>query len=150
MRPVLLRCEAWKQGVDRHGNVADDAEIELAAAAELGCAYIDLGDRDAAREELLVGEVRAEHQQQIASVHRLVTGGEADESGHADIVRIVVFDMLLAAERMDDGALQRLREFHQLRMRAGTASAAQQRHALCLAEQGGEGFQLRFGRRDDR
>lgn len=106
-------------------------------------------DHDAAREELLVGKVGAQHQQQIAVMHRYIARGEADESSHADIVGVVVFDMLLAAERMDDGALQCFRELHQPRMRASAAAATKQRHALHPVQQTGKGLDLGICRRDD-
>ena len=89
-------------------DIADEAEIELAAPAEIFRADVDLRDLAVGREELLVGKIGAEHQQHVAGVHGRVARREADEAGHADIVGVVVFDMLLAAERMHDRALQGL------------------------------------------
>ena len=71
-------------------------------------------------------------------MHRGVAGGKADEPGHADVIGIVVFDMLLAAERMHDRALQRLGELHERRMGAGAAPAAEQRHPLGVVQQLGQ------------
>ena len=76
------------------------------------------------RIELPVGEVGAEHQQRVALLHRGVARGEADQAGHADVERIVVLDMLLAAQRMDDRRVERVGQRHDLGMRAGAARAA--------------------------
>ena len=93
-------------------------------------ADVDLRDLGIGREKLLVGKIGAQHQQHVASVHGGIAGGKADEAGHADVIGIVVFDMLLAAERMHDRALQRLGELHQAVMRPGAAAAAEQRDPL--------------------
>jgi len=82
-------------------------------------------------------------------MHGRVARGETDESGHADIIGIFVFDMLLAAERMHDRALQCLGKLHQRRMRTGTAAAAEQRDALGTIEEIRERLQL-VGLRHDR
>ncbi|MHC2687110.1 hypothetical protein ACVJDU_008674 [Bradyrhizobium diazoefficiens] len=100
------------------------------------------------REELLVGEIGAEHHQRVAGVHGGIARGEADEPGHADIVGIFVFDVLLAAERMHDRALQGLRKLHQRRMRAGAATAAEQGDALGAVQEVRERLQL-IGLRHD-
>jgi hypothetical protein len=35
----------------------------------------------------------------VAVAHSVVTGREADEPGHADVIGVLPFDMLLAAQR---------------------------------------------------
>ena len=62
--------------------------------------------------------------------------------GHADVVGVVVLDMLLAAQRMHDRALERFGQLHQLVMRAGAAAAAEQRDALGAVQQLGQRLQL--------
>ena len=86
-------------------------------------------------EELPVGEVGAEHEQRVAGMHRRVAGGKADEAGHPDVVGIVVLDVLLAAEGMDDRRLERIGELHQGHMRAGAATAAEQRDLPARVEE---------------
>ena len=83
-------------------------------------------------------------------MHRGIAGRKADEAGHADVVGIIVFDVLLAAERMHDRALERLGKPHQAVMGAGTAAAAEQRDALGAVEKFGQRLQFAFGRLDDR
>ena len=145
-----LRLQLRQQRLDRGADVADKAEVELAAAAEIFRADIDLGDLRVRRQELLVGKIGPEHQQHVAGMHRGIAGREADEAGHADVVGIVVLDVLLAAERMHDRALERLGQPHQAVMRAGTAAAAEQRDALGAVEEFGQRLQFAFGRPDDR
>ena len=109
------------------------------APSELLRPDVDLRDaRRALRIELPIGKVRAEHQQHIAIEHRVIAGREADQPGHADVVGIVPFDMLLAAHRMHHRRLERLAERQQLGMRAGASGAAQDRHATGAVEQRGE------------
>ena len=110
---------------------------------------IDLRDLRVRRQELLVGKISPEHQQDVAGMHRGIAGREADEAGHADVVGIVELDMLLAAERMHDRALERLGKLHQAVMRAGTAAAAEQRDALGAVEEFGQRLQFAFGRPHD-
>ena len=81
-----------------------------------------------------VGKIRAQYQERVASLHRGIAGGEADEAGHADVERIVVFDVLLAAQRMDDRRVELAGEFDHLVVRAGAARPAEQRHALARIE----------------
>ena len=135
MAPVGLCRQLRQQRRERGADVADEAEIEFAAAAEVLGPDVDLRDLGVGRQELLVGKIGPEHQQHVAGVHGGVAGGKADEAGHADVIGIVVFDMLLAAERMHHRALQRLRELHQRSMRARAAAAAKQRHAIGRVEQ---------------
>ena len=55
--------------LDRGADVADQAELELAAPPEILRPDIDLCDLGLGRQELLVGEVGAQHQQHVASLH---------------------------------------------------------------------------------
>ena len=103
-------------------------------------------DLGVGRQELLVGEIGPEQQQRVAGMHCGVAGGEADKAGHADIVRIVELDMLLAAERMYHRALQGFGELHQAFMRAGTAAAAEQRHAPGIVQKVGKRRKFGIGR----
>ena len=105
MMPVGLRPRAWEAALDGRPDVADDAEVELAAAAEISGRISTWAIFRIRRKKLLVGEIRAQHQQHVTGMHCGVAGRKADESRHADVIGIVVFDMVLAAERMDDRLL---------------------------------------------
>ena len=105
---VALLRDLRQQRRERAGDVADEAEIEPGAAAEVLAAQIDLRDLGLGRVELPIGEIRAQHQQQVAVEHRVVAGREADQAGHADVERIVVLDIFLAAQGVDDRRLERV------------------------------------------
>jgi hypothetical protein len=62
-------------------------------------------------------------------LHRPVARAEADQPGHADVAGVVVLDELLAAQRVDDGRVERGRDGDQLVVRAGAAGPGQDRHA---------------------
>ena len=134
MRAVALGLEPRQQPLDRGANVGEDSEIEPAATPEVFRPDVDLGDLCVIGEELAIREIGAEHQKHVRVHHRVIAGREADEPGHADIVGVVPFDVLLAAQRVDDRRLQGLGEGKDLRMRAGAAAAAKQRHALGVEE----------------
>ena len=96
--------ELGQQRRHRGADIADDAQRQVAAIAEALRPDVDLHDPGALGIELAVGEVGAEQQERVAVLHRRIARGEADEAGHADVERIVVFDIFLAAQRMHDRA----------------------------------------------
>jgi hypothetical protein len=73
------------------------------------------------RIELTIGKIGAEHQQHIAIEHRIVTGGEADQTGHSDIVRVVPLDVFLAAQCVHHRRLQTLAQVEEQIVRPLTA-----------------------------
>ena len=71
-------------------------------------------------------------------LHGVIAGREANQAGHADIVRVAPLDVILAAHGVNDRRLHRFRELHELGMRAGAAAAAKQRDALGQVEKSSE------------
>jgi hypothetical protein len=71
-------------------------------------------------------------------LHGSVAGGEADEAGHADIVGVVVFDVLFSPQSVDDRRLELAGKRQHLRVGAGTAGSAEHRHAAGTVEDIGE------------
>ena len=118
----------------RRGSSAASVSLTSPTSAELpagnDCPAPPAAGRSAPRArpriELPVGEVGPQHQERVAVHHRGVAGRKADEPRHADIVWIVVLDMLLAAQRVDDRRLQPLGQRHHLVVGTGAAGAAQQ------------------------
>lgn len=94
-----------QQSLDGGADVTDETEIDPGTATEIFWAQIDLRDFRVRRKKLAIGKVRAEQEQRVASHHRVVARGETDEAGHSDVIGIVIFDKLLAAERVDDRRL---------------------------------------------
>ena len=102
-----------------------------------------------------IGKIGAEHQQRVAVLHGPVPGREAQQAGHADVVGVVVLDELLAAQRVNDGRLERASELDELVVGAAAAGAGQDRDPLGGIERLRRGGQLvvgganhRRGRRD--
>ena len=100
---------------------ADQRDLDRHPAADLLAAHVDLDHRHPVREERPVGEVGAEHDQGVAVLHGPVPGAEPDQPGHPHVVRVVVLDELLAAERVHDRRLQRPGQRDELVVRPGAA-----------------------------
>ncbi len=131
---VGLLENVGEQGADRLLDVADDAEVDRAAVSERLRPDVDLQDTRMLRVERAVGKVRSQKEERVTALHRLVAGGEAHQAGHADVVRVVVFEVLLAAECVHDRRLQLRGELHDLVVRAGTPGSAKHRHALARVQ----------------
>ncbi len=66
---------------------------------------VDLNNFGVGWIEGAIGELGAQQDQGIGVHHGVEARGEANQPGHADIVRIVVLHVLFAAQGVDDGAL---------------------------------------------
>ena len=119
--------EEREQGPKGRPRIPHEPVVDLRAPPELLAADVDLHDRRLLRKELAVREVRAEHQQEVAVHHRVIAGREPEQARHADVERVVVLDELLAPHRVHDRRLQPAREGGQLRVRARTPRAAEDR-----------------------
>src|SRR6267143_1987078 len=117
--------ELWQQSLDCNFDVADQSVVEFRATPELFSANIYLDNGRVLRKELLIREVRPDHQQRVAVHHRKVTGRKSEQAGHADIKRVVVLDEFLSAQRVDDWRLQFPCERDQLGMGAGATGAGE-------------------------
>ena len=127
MLVLPLLVEVREQGPQGRPRISHEPVVDLRAPAELLAADVDLHDRRLLRKELAVREVRAEHQQEVAVHHRVIAGREPEQTGHADVERVVVLDELLAPHRVHDRRLQLAGEGDQLRVRARTPRAAEDR-----------------------
>ena len=130
MAPVALDLDAGHERAQRRPDLPDNAEVDVDAAANRLRADVDLSDAGLRGIEWPIGKIRAEHQQRVAGFHGVIAGGKADQAGHADVVRIVPFDVVLAAHGVNDRRLHRFRELHQFIVRARAAAAAKKRDAL--------------------
>src|SRR5258708_12555656 len=108
MDAVARLLDERQYAFNGRADVADHAEIDRRAAADLFGPYIHLRDANSrtARIELTIRKISAEHQQDVPIQHAIVAPGQPDQSGHADVKRIVPFDIFLAPERMHDGSFQ--------------------------------------------
>src|SRR6266403_3659420 len=127
---VVIFLQLWQESLKSHLGIADQSVVELCAAAQLFSSNVDLNNRSVFRKELLIREIRADHQQSVAVHHRKVTGGKSEQASHADIKWIVVLDEFLAAQRMDDWRVQLAGDRDQLGMGFGTTRARENRDLL--------------------
>ena len=130
------RCSsAGQEGAERLADVADEAEADVGATAEMGRLVVDLDDRRVGLEERPIREVRSQHQQQVAIGECLLRAAPAEQAGHADAGRVVVLENVLAAVGVPDRSLEGLGELQHLVARVPGAVAAVDRDALRLADQ---------------
>src|SRR5580700_9550391 len=126
MVTFLLFTKEGQQGVNCRANIANESEIDRYSPAKLLGSQVDLGYLShALRIELTIREIRAEHQQSITVVDRVITGREAYEPGNAYVVGVVPFHMLLPFEGVDHRAFEFFAERKELIVGAGAARAAQ-------------------------
>ena len=142
MRAAAVGFDVRQQRFDGVGDRSDQRNVDLRAPPDLGAAHIDLDDSRVLWVELLVGQVGAEHEQGIAVLQRGVAGGEPEQTGHAHVIGVVVFDELLAAQRMDDRSLELLGDGEQLIVGTLGAGTGEDRRLLALVEGLGRGFDL--------
>ena len=111
---------------------------------------VDLNDLRLVRIELRPREIRSEQQQHVAVENGVIAGGLADDPGHADVVRIVVLDEVLAARRMGHGRLQARRRGDHFVMRALATGAGIDRDRFALVEDGRNLIEVRVTRTQQR
>ena len=85
-----------QQCSQRAFRVSNETKVNLAAAADMFSAKVDLNDSGVLRKEWLIRKIRADHHQYFAIHHGEIAGGESEQAGHADVKGIVVLDEFLA------------------------------------------------------
>jgi hypothetical protein len=93
---------------DRDGrfDVADEPKIHGGPAADVFGIFVDLDFLHAtAGEELREGEVRAEQEQEFGVMNGAIGSAVTEQAGQANGIGIVMFEPLLAAERIADRRL---------------------------------------------
>src|ERR1700761_5248480 len=111
--------EERKQRADGASDGADQRNINMRSSADLFSTRVNLDDLRILWEELRIGKVTAEDDERVCILHGRIARGEAQQSGHTHVKRIVELDILLAAQGMRDRRMNGLREHDGCRMRAG-------------------------------
>ena len=111
---------------------------------------VDLDNFGIRRVERAVRELSAEQDQRVGVHHGVEAAGKTDQPGHADIVRIIVFNVLFPAQGVHHWRLELAGKFHQLFMRTGAAAAAHQGDIAGVTQQLRQLFQLLLGWRHHR
>ena len=106
MRFVWILRQLRQQRSKRALYVPNEAEVHLAAAADLFSAKVDLYDGYVLGIKRLIGKIRSQQYQYIAIHHREVAGRESEQARHPDVERIVVLDKFLATQGVHDRRLE--------------------------------------------
>src|SRR5258706_9838177 len=101
-------------------------------SAYVGWIEVDLNDLRSVWIELRPSEVRSEKKQHVTVEDSAVTGAAANDPGHADIVRIVIFEEVLAAGCVGHRCFQACRRGNHLVMRARATSTGIDRDRVAL------------------
>ena len=105
-------------------DVAGEPEVDRRPPAEVQRLVVDLDDRLPRRQERVVREVGAQHEQQVAVGQRLGGAAPPQQAGHPDRGRVVGLEHVLAAVGERDGGLQGLGQAQHLVARLPGALAA--------------------------
>src|ERR1035438_4668905 len=105
---VGLVADAAEQGGDGCLDVADKPKIDRGSAADVFRILINLDFLHAmTREELREGKVSAEEQKEIGLMNSAVGSAVTEQAGHANGIRIVVFQPLFGAKPVSSRAVSR-------------------------------------------
>ena len=139
---VVAVGQAREQGPDGLPDAADQGHVDGDPPADVLAADVDLYDLRPLRIKGPVREVSAEHQQDVAVFHRAIARRKAQQAGHADVVRVVVLDEFLAAQRVHDRRLESPSDGEEFLVRALAAGAGQDRDSAGVVEQVGRRGQV--------
>ena len=134
MRAVGLGPDALEQRPDGEPRVAHDCVIDGRPPSDVAGAAVDLDDLLALRIPVGVGEVGAEHQQQVAAVKRALRRRVADQAALPDRVRVVGLQPRLGLERQHHRRAQPVGELQDLGPGVARAMADEQRDPRCAID----------------
>src|SRR5580700_5360674 len=115
----------------------------------VGWIAVDLNYASLIGIELGPGEIRSKLEQDFAVENGVITCWPADDTRHADIVRIVVLDEVLAARGVGHRRLQPCRRGNDLVMCIGTAGARIDRNRAAPVQDGCDLVEIRIARADE-
>ncbi|RML84546.1 hypothetical protein ALQ89_06473 [Pseudomonas amygdali pv. tabaci] len=139
---IGMRLEPWLKRFKGFPHASNQTQRHGRAAAQLRRVEVDLDDVGFFRVEIPIGEAAAENHQRVAGQHGVIAGAEADQAGHADVERVVVFNVLLATQGMNNGGAQRIGQCKNLLVSTCTACTAQQGHGFRVVEHVGHRLQV--------
>lgn len=99
MLALLLRAQQWGHTGKRRRGVPDQAEADVRPPADVLRPRLDLHHRLALGIPVPVREVGADHDQQIAVLHREVRSGVADQPTLPDLKVVVALETLFRLQR---------------------------------------------------
>ncbi len=126
---VGLGRDAVDEQLQCRPNRAQDSQLRRSPSPEHLGALIDLHHFRPVGQKLRVRIVSAEHQEEIALHHRVVTGLRADHADATDPARVVIGQDVLPLDGMNEWRFEAIRKGFELRGCAATAGAAHDRNA---------------------
>ena len=139
---LLAGFEQRQERLEGGDHVADHAEIDGVAAAQVTAIAVDLDQGGLLRIELRPGEVGAEQQEGVALGHHVEAGLDPEHTGHAHVEGVVVLDEVLGPRRVRDGRLEAVGEGHQQVVGALAAGAGVDADLLAVGQQAGDVLQF--------
>ena len=146
---VLLLLHVRQDVLDGGGDITGHRVLDAGAAADVGAVDVNLR-HVGIRQEVVVGEVRAQQDEQVCFVGGLVGCTIAEQAGHADVEGVVVLDVHLATQGVADGGLDLFGEREDLLAGILHAGAHEERDGLGLVDGLGQRGGLGRIREDDR
>ena len=119
----------------RHGglHVTNNRVFDVGASADVSTVNVDLrsGRR---RQEVGVGEVGTDQDQEVSIVECCSTCTVTEEAGHTDVIRVVVVQNFLTGVRVADRRLNLLRDGEELIASTGATDTAEHCHLVSLVD----------------
>jgi len=131
---VGLALDQRSQLLQRVLHISNQAQIDRSATADLIAEPIHLNDLHVLWVELLIGEVRSQHEQSVTVHHGVIARRKTKQPGHPYVIWIVVLDKFLAPQRMENRRLQPLRRCNQFRVSAFAARTAKNGDLACAVQ----------------
>src|SRR6266478_9589610 len=103
---ILVLVKAGQQSPQGTLDVTNRSDRYRMSPAYMCWIDIDLDDRSLTWIELAPGEIRSEQEQHITVQDGMIAGASADDTRHPDIVRIIIFEKILATCRVSHGCFQ--------------------------------------------
>ena len=129
--PAALGLDPIAEQLQRRPRRTDDPQRRLGSPPERLRPLVDLNDHGHVGQELRIGVVGADHEQEIAVHDRVIRRPGADHADPAHPMRIVVRHKLLALDRVDQRRLEPIRQGAEFIGGAMAASAAHDQDMVC-------------------
>src|ERR1700689_2815668 len=109
---------------------------------------VDLRDLALRRQEFVVWKISTQEDQKVAFMDRLVSHPETNQTGHAHVIRVVVFDERLSSVGIRNRCFHFLRESDQLIVGVVASDSTEERNFLTGVDQLRQTRQILFTRTD--
>src|SRR5882762_8178288 len=147
---ICLFTHGWKQCTDRRLDIADKTEIQRGTAADVLRVLVNLNLFHAgARKEFGKRKICAQHEQEVGLMECVVCTPIADQSGHANGIRVVMLQPLLPAEGISDWGLQLARQFNYFVATFSATVATEDHHRFRFINHSHQFFEVCIGRSQD-